>query len=68
MNSNESDLDRRLLKAKEVRPHYTYSGLLKQMEQFFQDPLGAAGGFLRCAAVPDTENRLRKRERMLSRK
>ena len=64
MNNNVSDLDRRMLKVKEVRPLYTYAGLLKQLEQFFQDPLGAAGGFLRCAAVPDTENRLRKRERM----
>eukprot|EP01041_Mallomonas_annulata_P000156 gene156-260_t len=36
-----------LTRVKNVRHHYTYSGLLTQMEQFFSDPLGPRGGDLR---------------------
>ena len=59
VNNDPAELDRRLQKVKEVRKYFTYEGILEQIELFFADPLGPAGGQLRCAPVPDTENRRR---------
>ena len=39
-----------------VRAHYTYAGVMGQMERFFADPLGPAGGDLRCKGLPPTPN------------
>mmetsp|Transcript_2359 Transcript_2359/g.3629 ORF Transcript_2359/g.3629 Transcript_2359/m.3629 type:complete len:388 (-) Transcript_2359:16-1179(-) len=56
---NDTELNRRFQKVKEVRQLYTYGGLIQQIELFFADPLGPSGGYLRCAKVPDSENRKR---------
>ena len=39
-----------------VRKHYTYSGVINQIEMFIRDPLGLDGGHLRCCRVPDKEH------------
>ena len=45
-----------LKKVAAVREHYTYEGVIKQIEMFIKDPLGPSGGQLRCTRVPDTEH------------
>ena len=39
-----------------ARIHYTYIGVIKQIEMFIGDPLGPDGGQLRCCRVPDREH------------
>jgi hypothetical protein len=53
--SNET-FSAKLQKVKEVREHYTYAGLLRQIEKFLGDPLGPNGGHLRCTRVPDKDH------------
>ena len=43
---------RKLLQVKIVRHHYTYEGVLSQLEMFFSDPFGTNGGQLRCNRLP----------------
>jgi hypothetical protein len=52
-NASKSELYRRLRMVQEVREHYTYRGVLAQLEQFFRAPLGEgdSGGQLRCAKL-----------------
>jgi len=54
-NRNEEDIIQRLERIKQVREHYTYDGVLKQIHLFFSDPLGPHGGQLRCVTVPKTD-------------
>ena len=50
---NASELHRRLALVREARRHYTYQGVLAQLEQFFRAPLGEgdSGGQLRCGKL-----------------
>lgn len=45
-----------LQNVKNVREHYTYEGVMRQIEVFFRAPFGANGGHLRCAKLPDREH------------
>ena len=56
-NTSESALSLMMTRVREVRKHYTYMGVIHQIELFFRDPMGPNGGFLRCAAVPATATR-----------
>ena len=49
---NVTELRRKLLQVKSVRHHYTYEGVLSQLEMFFSDPFGTNGGQLRCNRLP----------------
>jgi len=51
---NNTELVRRLEVAKQARVHYTYEGVLAQLELFLRNPLGDGdtGGQLRCVRVP----------------
>ena len=40
---------------------YTYAGVIGQIEKFLRDPLGPAGGELRCVRVPDRDHRKRRK-------
>lgn len=40
---------------REVRPYYTYPGIMTQISLFLQDPFGSRGGYLRCTTHPRTE-------------
>ena len=39
----------------EAREHFTYTGVLKQIEALMNDPFGPNGGYLRCIDHPRTE-------------
>ena len=39
----------------EVRQHYTYEGVLRQIDLLLQDAFGPQGGYLRCVPHPQTE-------------
>ena len=39
----------------EAREHFTYAGVLKQIEALMNDPFGPNGGYLRCIDHPRTE-------------
>lgn len=39
----------------DARYHFTYPGVMKQIELFLGDPFGANGGNLRCTYHPHTE-------------
>jgi len=56
LNTTEEDFDRRLEYVRDIRIHYTYEGVLKQILKFFSDPFGSNGGQLRCTVLPNTEN------------
>lgn len=64
-NMTSSAFTERLDLVKAAREHYTYAGVIRQMELFFQDPLGPTGGELRCVRVPDNDHRRRKRRRLI---
>lgn len=53
-NASDSDILMKLHRVHQARHHYTYDGLLGQMELFFKDPLGRRGeaSYLRCERVP----------------
>jgi len=44
----------KLQKLRQARRYYTYDGILEQIEQFFEDPFGPRGGYLKCTAFPKT--------------
>jgi hypothetical protein len=44
-------------RVKDVREHFTYEGVIRQIEAFIQDPFGPRGGHLRCVRVPDKDHR-----------
>jgi len=48
-NATIHDLLDRVEKA---RYFYTYEGVMEQIELFLRDPLGPAGGYLRCQKIP----------------
>jgi hypothetical protein len=53
--ANGQDLKQRLMDVKKYRKHYTYAGVLDQIELFFKDPFGVGGGLLKCASkLPTT--------------
>eukprot|EP01041_Mallomonas_annulata_P012300 gene12300-25861_t len=54
--NNESYINLMLNRIRMARRHYTYDGVMKQIELLLQDPFGANGGYLRCAVVPDHFN------------
>ena len=54
---DEKEYKEKLRRVKEVRTHYTYKGLIQQLEKFFSNPLGSSGGDLRCTRVPDKDHR-----------
>mmetsp|Transcript_8300 Transcript_8300/g.8458 ORF Transcript_8300/g.8458 Transcript_8300/m.8458 type:complete len:372 (+) Transcript_8300:148-1263(+) len=56
LNCTPVEVQRMLHRVKDVREYYTYEGVMKQIKLFLQDPLGPAGGYLRCNRVPDTRN------------
>ena len=56
-NLSDADYYERMRKLKEVREHFTYAGVISQIEKFILDPLGPSGGQLRCTRVPDKEHR-----------
>ena len=39
-----------------VREHYTYQGVINQINKFITDPLGPLGGQLRCTTVPKKDH------------
>lgn len=47
-----SDITIMLQRVKLARRYYTYEGVLEQIDLFFKDPLGPAGGQLRCSTIP----------------
>jgi len=49
---NVTELRRKLLQVMNIRRHYTYEGVLSQLEMFFTDPFGESGGHLRCNKLP----------------
>ena len=51
---SDADVDRLLTNVRNAREDYTYTGVLKQIDLFLNDPLGPGGGNLRCSHVPDT--------------
>jgi hypothetical protein len=53
---------------KDMREHFTYRGAIAQLEKFFKDPLGADGGDLRCARMPERAHRNRERHRQRRRR
>lgn len=53
-SKNVSDTEKRLTHIRHIRHHYTYAGVLRQIEMFISDPMGPRGGDLRCVAVPST--------------
>ncbi len=55
----DAEYNNRMLQVQQARFYYTYPGVIKQLEMFFSDPLGAKGGNLVCSRVPNTEKRLR---------
>jgi hypothetical protein len=57
-NVSEEKFQGMLEKVKIIREHYTYKGVLKQIEKFLYDPLGPEGGQLKCAKVPDKDHRM----------
>jgi hypothetical protein len=46
-----------LQQVRAVREHYTYEGVMRQIEAFLRDPLGVDGGQLRCAKLHDRDHR-----------
>jgi hypothetical protein len=54
--SNSTFVESALQHIVEHRELFTYNGVLKQISQFFQDPLGPQGGFLRCERFPENPN------------
>ena len=48
----QSMLDQTLI----VREHYTYQGVINQINKFILDPLGPQGGQLRCTTVPKKDH------------
>jgi len=59
--TNTEEFNQKLKNVKNAREHYSYVGVMKQLEKFFKDPLGPNGGDLRCSPVPDTVTRRRIR-------
>ena len=59
-DTTEEDFKRRLEQVKAAREHYTYPGVIKQLEKFFADPLGPSGGDLVCVRVPDKDHRMKR--------
>lgn len=54
---NEEDVQRRLKYVRDVREEYTYRGVIRQIDKFFNDPFGPNGGNLVCTRVPSSEKR-----------
>ena len=46
-----------LSNVRRAREHYTYEGVMRQIEAFLKDPFGPKGGELRCARLPDKDKR-----------
>ncbi len=53
IHRNVTLLQQYLTKIHAAREFYSNEGILKQISLFFRDPLGPAGGNLRCSAVYD---------------
>ncbi len=62
--TDEAELQRKLAYVRSVREHFTYEGTIKQLEKFFQDPLGPDGGELRCAHMPERAHRQLNADRL----
>ena len=58
MRANSQELQARMDQVKVARIHYTYDGLMAQLDLFFRNPLGEgdSGGQLRCVNLPAKMN------------
>lgn len=54
-NLTSDEYHEKLNKLREVRYHYTYPGVVHEIEQLIHDPFGPDGGHLRCTVHPHTE-------------
>ncbi len=54
-NLTAEEYGRKLANLKEVRRHFTYEGVFRQLDEFLRDPFGPSGGHLRCTRHPNTE-------------
>lgn len=52
---SESEYGRKIELLADARYHYTYQGLINQINMFLRDPFGPRGGNLRCIDHPKTE-------------
>ena len=55
MKLNKNVYKSKLAHLHDVRYHYTYDGVMMQIERFLLDPFGPNGGQLRCIPHPNTE-------------
>lgn len=49
---SDKDFQKKLQYLHDVRYHYTYSGVINQINMFLRDPFGEKGGDLRCVPHP----------------
>ncbi len=54
-NMTVNEYHEKLSKLREVRFHFTYPGVVHEIEQLIHDPFGPNGGNLRCTVHPHTE-------------
>lgn len=54
-NVSAEELAERLKNLEAVRYYFTYPGVMHQILQFFKDPFGPEGGYLRCTLHPKSE-------------
>jgi hypothetical protein len=54
-NMTSEEYEAKLHRLHEVRPHFTYPGILHQIELFLRDPFGPKGGYITCTKHPRTE-------------
>lgn len=54
-NLTEEEYQSKLTALRHVRPHFTYEGVLHQIDAFLRDPFGPHGGDLRCVSHPRHE-------------
>ena len=57
-SQNGTELNRMLVNVRLARVHYTYEGVLAQLQMFFRNPFGPedSGGQLRCTRLPPKPN------------
>mmetsp|Transcript_38758 Transcript_38758/g.39449 ORF Transcript_38758/g.39449 Transcript_38758/m.39449 type:complete len:127 (+) Transcript_38758:635-1015(+) len=54
IGNNISLFNNYLYKVRKARRFYTYIGVIRQIEDFLNDPFGVLGGYLKCAGLPPT--------------
>jgi hypothetical protein len=54
-NMTEEEYQQKLAFLKQIRPHFTYPGIVHQIDAFLKDPFGPNGGFITCTKHPRTE-------------